>query len=57
VPPFALSVCQPADGEEIRGLEQPDALGEIKALATIELLRDIEETGRGETGKLHLVIG
>ena len=33
VPLLALAVGEPADGERDRGVEQPDALGEIEALA------------------------
>jgi len=30
---------------------------EHRSIRAIELLRDVEETGGGETGRLHLVIG
>ena len=53
---LALAVGQPADGEQIRRLEQPDAVGEIEAHAGVELLGDVGEAGGGETGQ-HLVIG
>ena len=47
---LALAVGQPADGEQIGRLEQPDAVVEIEALAGVELLGDVEEAGGGEAG-------
>ena len=54
---FALAIGEPADREKIRGLEELDAVAKIKALTLLDLLRDVDETGGGEAGRQHLVIG
>ena len=49
VPALALAVGEPADGEQIRTVEQSDAFVEIEAQAGIELGGDIGQTGGFET--------
>ena len=48
---LALAVGEPADGEQIRRLEQPDAVVEVETHAGVELLGDVGEAGGGETGR------
>jgi hypothetical protein len=56
---FALEVCQPADGQKIRAVEQPDTVRECQALARLELIVDVLKAGGTNTRREveHLVIG
>ena len=56
MPPLALAVGEPADGEQIGRLEQADAVVEVEPDAGVEFFGDVGEAGGSETG-LHLVIG
>jgi len=38
------------DGQEVGRLEQPNAVPNIEAHSGVQLLRDVEKTGAGETG-------
>ena len=49
---FALAVGEPPDSQEIRSFEKSNALAQIEADVAIQFLRDIEETGGGETGHI-----
>ena len=52
---LALAIGQPADGEQIRRLEQADAVVERQPLAGVELVGDVGEAGAPQTrgGKGH----
>jgi hypothetical protein len=56
---FALRVRQPADGKEIRAVEQPDPVRKGQALARIQLVVDVLKAGRANARREleHLVIG
>ena len=43
---LALAIGQPADREQIRRLEQADALVERQPLAALQLLVDVGQSGR-----------
>ena len=51
MPGTALPVRQPADRQEIGAVEQAPAVVEGQALAGVELVGDIEETGVGDTAE------
>ena len=50
MPPLALAVGQPADGQQIGRVEQPHAVVEVEALAGVELVGDVERGRRREDG-------
>ena len=50
---LALAVREPADGQQVRRLEQADAVLEVEAHAGIELVGDVVEAGLREAGQ-HL---
>ena len=49
VPPLALAVGEPADGEQVRSVEQADAVLERQACAAFQLVGNVGEIGRFET--------
>ena len=50
MPLLALAVGEPADGEQVGAVEQPDAVARDQALAGVELVGDVGEAGGGEAG-------
>ena len=46
---LALAIGQPAHGEQVRRLEQTHALVERQALALLQLLVDVGQSGRAES--------
>ena len=48
---FAFTICQPADREKIRRLEEPDAVLKIETVTAIELSLDVSETGGPKAGQ------
>ena len=48
VPLLALAVREPADGEQVRGLEEADPVAEVQANAFVELGRDVAKPGRSQ---------
>jgi hypothetical protein len=56
VPPLALTVRKPADGEQIWRFEESYAICEIQALARLDFVRDLGQAG-ADDARLHLVIG
>src|SRR3990172_503374 len=45
VPLFALAIGEPANGQQIRAVEQPPTVRQVEAFAALEFLRDISEAG------------
>ena len=56
MPAFALAVGEPADRQQIRRLEQTDAVGQVEPQTGVEFFSDVRKAGVRETG-VHLVIG
>ena len=52
VAPLALAIGQPADGEEVGRLEQPNALVEGEPFLRVHLLGDVGEP-RGAKARVH----
>ena len=52
---FALAIGEPSHRQQIAALEEPDPVSEAESLATIELPRDVQETGVREAA-VHWVI-
>jgi hypothetical protein len=53
---LALTVGEPADGQQVRRLEQPDAVDGIETDPGVQFIGDVGEAGAEKTG-LHLGIG
>src|SRR5437868_13435309 len=53
---LALTVRQPADGQQIRRFEETPAVLHVEALAGVQFFRDLSEAGGVET-RADLVIG
>jgi hypothetical protein len=53
---FAVAVGEPADCQQIRRLEQTDAVGQVQPQTGVEFFSDVRKAGVGETG-VYLVIG
>ncbi len=49
VPPLALAICKPSKREQVRRVEQPDAIFERQSLASFEFVGDVGEFSGNET--------
>ena len=56
VPALALAVGEVADGQQIRALEEPDAVLEREALPSVDLRRDVGNTGGRDPSFDHLCL-